>query len=78
MGEFFHAEMDTTVMGYIRCAREVVAGMCVQGRGRTVNVCGLSARQTGNAVGNCISPKSRAINGDTIAVGGGTPRSIHC
>ncbi|MEO7852617.1 MAG: SDR family oxidoreductase, partial [Rubrivivax sp.] len=23
-GEYFHAEMDTKVMGYIRCAREVV------------------------------------------------------
>ena len=52
-------------MGYIRCAREVVAGMRVQGC-RTVNVSGLAARQTGNAVGNSSSPKSRAIHGDTI------------
>ena len=51
-GEFFHAEMDTKVMGYIRCAREVVAGMRVQGWGRIVNVSGLAARQTGNAVGS--------------------------
>ncbi|MDB5999096.1 MAG: hypothetical protein JWP52_795 [Rhizobacter sp.] len=156
-GEYFHAEMDTKVMGYIRCAREVVDGMRAQGWGRIVNVSGLAARQTGNAVGSmrnvavaaltknmadelgpsginvCVvhpgltrtertaplvaaraadqgvaasaieekmagansikhlvdaseiadvvaflcSPKSRAINGDAIAVGGGTPGSIH-
>jgi NAD(P)-dependent dehydrogenase (short-subunit alcohol dehydrogenase family) len=51
-GAFFHAEMDTKVMGYIRCAREVAAGMRAQGWGRIVNVSGLAARQTGNAVGS--------------------------
>ena len=30
-GDFFHAEMDTKVMGYIRCARAVVPGMRAQG-----------------------------------------------
>jgi NAD(P)-dependent dehydrogenase (short-subunit alcohol dehydrogenase family) len=154
---YFHAEMDTKVMGYIRCARAVVAGMRAQGWGRIVNVSGLAARQTGHAVGSIrnvavaaltknladelgpegiqvtvvhpgltrtertaplvaaraaaagvapetieaqmaatnsiqhlvdadevayvvaflCSPKSRAINGDAIAVGGGAPRSIH-
>jgi NAD(P)-dependent dehydrogenase (short-subunit alcohol dehydrogenase family) len=156
-GAYFHAEMDTKVMGYLRCAREVAAGMRVRGWGRIVNVSGLAARQTGNpvgsmrnvavaaltknladelgpsgiqvtvvhpgvtrtertapliaeraaaqglsvdaveaqmAAGNSIrhlvdasevayvvaflcSPKSRAINGDAIAVGGGAPRAIH-
>jgi len=156
-GEFFHAELDTKVMGYIRCAREVVGGMQAQGWGRIVNVSGLAARQTGNTVGSIrnvavaaltknmadefgpaginvtvvhpgltrtertaplvaaraaaqgvsaqtveaqmaagnsiqhlvdasevayvvvflCSPKSRAINGDAIAVGGGAPRTIH-
>jgi NAD(P)-dependent dehydrogenase (short-subunit alcohol dehydrogenase family) len=156
-GAYFHAEMDTKVMGYIRCAREVVPGMRANGWGRIVNISGLGARQTGNAVGsmrniavaaltknladelggaginvtvvhpgltrtertaplvaaraaaqgvspqaveeqmaagNAInhlvdasevadvvaflcSPKSRAIHGDAIAVGGGTPRAIH-
>jgi len=155
--EFFHAEMDVKVMGYIRCAREVVAGMRARGWGRIVNVSGLAARQAGSAVGSMrniaiaaltknmadelgpagiqvtvvhpgltrtertapliaqraaargvsaqvvedemaagnsirhlvdatevaqvitflCSPKSRAINGDAIAVGGGAPRSIH-
>lgn len=156
-GDFFHAELDTKVMGYIRCAREVVAGMRAQGWGRIVHVSGLAARQAGNTVGSIrnvavaalaknmadelgpdgiqvtvvhpgltrtertapliearaaqrgltpaeveaemaagnsirhlvdasevadvvaflCSPRSRAINGDAIAVGGGAPRAIH-
>ena len=156
-GEHFHAEMDTKVMGYLRCAREVAPGMQAQGWGRIVNISGLGARQTGNAVGSMrniavaaltknladelgpqginvtvvhpgltrtertaplvaeraaaqgvlpqaieaqmaagnsiqrivdasevanvvvflCSPKSRAINGDAVAAGGGAPRSIH-
>ena len=156
-GSYFHAEMDTKVMGYLRCAREVAPGMQKQGWGRIVNISGLGARQTGNAVGSMrniavaaltknladelgpqginvtvvhpgltrtertaplvaaraaaqgvppqaveeqmaagnsirrivdasevanvvvflCSPKSRAINGDAIAAGGGAPRSIH-
>jgi len=156
-GDFFHAEMDTKVMGYIRCAREVAEGMRAKGWGRIVNISGLAARQSGNAVGSMrnvavaaltknladelgpsgiqvtvvhpgltrtertapliaarareqgvaeaaveaqmaagnsiehlvdaeevafvvaflCSPRSRAINGDAIAAGGGTPRSIH-
>jgi len=156
-GEFFHRELDVKVMGYIRCAREVVPGMRSAGWGRIVNVSGLAARQSGSAVGSMrnvavaaltknmadelgpagiqvtvvhpgltrtertaplvaaqaaasgrsasdveremaeansirhlvdarevadvvaflCSPRSRAINGDAIAVGGGAPRSIH-
>jgi len=154
---YFHAEMDTKVMGYLRCAREVAPGMRAEGWGRIVLISGLAARQTGNpvgsmrniavaalgknladelgphginvnvvhpgltrtertaplvaararaqgldesevlaqmAAGNSIrhlvdaaevadvvaflcSPRSRAINGDVIAAGGGAPRSIH-
>jgi len=153
----FHAEMDTKVMGYLRCAREVAPGMQAGGWGRIVNVSGLGARTTGNTVGSMrnvavaaltknladelgphginvtvvhpgttrtertaglvaaraaaqgltaqevearmaatnsirhlvdasevahvvaflCSPLSRAINGDAIAVGGGTPNTIH-
>jgi NAD(P)-dependent dehydrogenase (short-subunit alcohol dehydrogenase family) len=49
---FFHAELDTKVMGYIRCAREVAPGMQALGWGRIVNISGLAARSTGNAVGS--------------------------
>jgi NAD(P)-dependent dehydrogenase (short-subunit alcohol dehydrogenase family) len=48
----FQAEMDTKVMGYLRCAREVAPGMKAAGWGRIVLVSGLAARQTGNAVGS--------------------------
>lgn len=155
--EFFHGEMDTKVMGYLRCARELVPHMQAQAWGRIINISGLAARQTGNTVGSMrnvavaamtknladelgpnginvvvvhpgftrtertqtlfearaaaqgvsvndierqaaesnsikrvvtaadvaavvtflASPKSIAINGDVIAVGGGAPRSIH-
>ena len=156
-GAYFHAEMDTKVMGYVRCAREVAEGMRASGWGRIVNISGMAARQTGNAVGSMrniavvaltknladelgpfginvtvvhpgltrtertaplvaaraaaqgvapqaveeqmaagnsirhlvdarevadvvaflCSPRSRAINGDVIAAGGGAPRGIH-
>jgi NAD(P)-dependent dehydrogenase (short-subunit alcohol dehydrogenase family) len=51
-GTFFHTEMDIKVMGYIRCAREVIAGMRASGWGRIVNISGLAARQAGSAVGS--------------------------
>ena len=153
----FQREMDTKVMGYIRCARHAAPHMRQQGWGRIINISGLAARQAGNTVGSIrnvavaamtknladelgpfginvtvvhpgvtrtertaallearaqaqgtsveaierslasgnsikrlvdaaevahvvaflASPKSIAINGDAIAVGGGAPRSIH-
>lgn len=51
-GSFFQRELDIKVMGYIRCAREVVDGMRACGWGRIVNISGLAARQTGNTVGS--------------------------
>lgn len=154
---YFHSELDTKVMGYIRCAREVTPAMRANGWGRIINISGLAARSTGNTVGSIrnvalsalsknmadelgpsginvnvvhpgltrtertasmvaekakeqgitveaveaqlasrnsirhmptaaevadvvvflCSPRARAINGDTIAVGGGMPNSIH-
>ena len=51
-GEFFHAELDTKVMGYIRCARQAAPGMRASGWGRIVNISGLAARQSGNVIGS--------------------------
>ena len=51
-GDFYHAEMNTKVMGYIRTAKAVVGGMQANGWGRIVNISGLAARQTGNTVGS--------------------------
>ncbi|WP_372387385.1 SDR family oxidoreductase [Xanthomonas axonopodis] len=51
-GGFLFGEVDTKVMGYIRCAREVVPAMRAAGWGRIVHISGLAARQTGNTVGS--------------------------
>ena len=45
-------EQTRRAVAYIRCAREVVSGMQANGWGRIVNISGLAARQTGNAVGS--------------------------
>lgn len=46
------AEVNTKVMGYLRCAREVAPLMAARGWGRIVNVSGLAARQAGSAIGS--------------------------
>src|SRR5687768_4233591 len=51
-GAFYHREMDIKVMGYLRCAREVAPHMRAQRWGRIINISGLAARQSGNAVGS--------------------------
>ncbi|MEO8543410.1 MAG: SDR family oxidoreductase [Burkholderiaceae bacterium] len=51
-GTFFHSELDTKVMGYIRCAQQVADGMRKSGWGRIVNISGMAARQSGNTVGS--------------------------
>lgn len=48
----FAEEMNTKVMGYLRCAREAAPHMAKQGWGRIINVSGLAARQTGSAIGS--------------------------
>ena len=45
-------EVNTKVMGYLRCAREVAPSMIAQQWGRIVNVSGLAARQTGSIIGS--------------------------
>jgi NAD(P)-dependent dehydrogenase (short-subunit alcohol dehydrogenase family) len=48
----FDDEMHTKVLGYLRCAREVVPSMRQNGWGRIVNVSGLAARGTGTILGS--------------------------
>ena len=50
--EIFTGEMNTKVLGYLRCVRAVVPSMKENGWGRIINISGLAARQTGNAVGS--------------------------
>jgi NAD(P)-dependent dehydrogenase (short-subunit alcohol dehydrogenase family) len=46
----FWDDVNVKVMGSLRCMREAVPYMKAQGWGRIVNVSGLGARQSGNAV----------------------------
>jgi NAD(P)-dependent dehydrogenase (short-subunit alcohol dehydrogenase family) len=46
------AEVETKVLGYLRCARAVAPLMAAQGWGRIVNVSGLNARSSGSLVGS--------------------------
>jgi NAD(P)-dependent dehydrogenase (short-subunit alcohol dehydrogenase family) len=45
-------EMETKVLGYLRCARAVAPHMAAAGWGRIVNVSGLNARVSGSLVGS--------------------------
>jgi NAD(P)-dependent dehydrogenase (short-subunit alcohol dehydrogenase family) len=45
-------EVETKVLGYLRCARAVAPLMAAQGWGRIINVSGLNARQAGSLVGS--------------------------
>jgi NAD(P)-dependent dehydrogenase (short-subunit alcohol dehydrogenase family) len=45
------AEIETKVLGYLRCARAVAPYLVEQGWGRIINVSGLAARQSGNTFG---------------------------
>ena len=44
-------EVDTKVLGYLRCARAVAPHLIAQGHGRIVNVSGYNARRTGSIAG---------------------------
>ena len=50
--ELFRDEMNTKVMGYLRCAREVAPHMVRRGWGRIISISGLAARSTGTAIGS--------------------------
>jgi NAD(P)-dependent dehydrogenase (short-subunit alcohol dehydrogenase family) len=45
-------EVETKVLGYLRCTRAVAPHMAAAGWGRTVNVSGLNARISGSLVGS--------------------------
>ena len=45
-------ELETKVLGYLRCARAVAPFMVEQGWGRIINVSGLAARQAHSIVGS--------------------------
>ena len=79
-GDFFQREMDIKVMGYLRCAREVVPHMKKAGWGRIVNISGLAARQTGNTVGSMRNVAVAAMTknlADELGPPASTSRVVH-
>ena len=78
--DFYHAEMDVKVMGYIRVARAVAPGMKAAGWGRIINISGLAARQTGNAVGSMRNVSVAALTknlGDELGPFGINVNVVH-
>jgi NAD(P)-dependent dehydrogenase (short-subunit alcohol dehydrogenase family) len=45
-------ELETKVLGYLRCARAVAPQMTERGWGRIINISGLNARRTGSVSGS--------------------------
>lgn len=78
--DYFHAELDTKVMGYIRCARAAAPAMLANGWGRIVNISGLAARQSGNAVGSIRNVAVAALTknlADELGPGGINVTVVH-
>jgi NAD(P)-dependent dehydrogenase (short-subunit alcohol dehydrogenase family) len=50
--DVLRAEIETKVLGYLRCARAFAPGMSSRGWGRIINVSGLAARMSGSVFGS--------------------------
>jgi NAD(P)-dependent dehydrogenase (short-subunit alcohol dehydrogenase family) len=50
--EAFNEDINTKVLGYLRCARAVTPIMKQRGWGRIINISGLASRSSGSAVGS--------------------------
>jgi NAD(P)-dependent dehydrogenase (short-subunit alcohol dehydrogenase family) len=50
--DYFRGELESKVLGYLRCARAVAPFMQAQGWGRIVNISGLNARKANSLVGS--------------------------
>jgi NAD(P)-dependent dehydrogenase (short-subunit alcohol dehydrogenase family) len=55
------SEIETKVLGYLRCARAVAPYMIDQGWGRIINISGLAARQSGQPFGSVRNVAVAAI-----------------
>ena len=59
--ELLWEDVDTKVMGYLRCAREAAPYMIERGWGRIINISGMAARQTGSTIGSIRNVSVSAI-----------------
>ncbi|XXY31469.1 SDR family NAD(P)-dependent oxidoreductase [Sorangium sp. So ce233] len=80
-------DINIKVVGYLRTARAVAPHLIANGWGRIINIGGLAVRKT---VGRIVdarevawvvtflaSPRSVAINGDSVVAGGGSVGPIY-
>src|ERR1039457_2297823 len=69
------AEIETKVLGYLRCPRAVAPHMSAQGWGRIINISGLAARQTGSVFGSIrhVAPGGTAVARGVPAAALGAP-----
>lgn len=65
--DYFLDEMNTKVMGYLRCVQAVAPFMIRDGWGRIVNVSGLAARSTGAIVGSARNIAVTALTANLAA-----------
>lgn len=80
--EEFRYHIDVKLLGYVRCAREVVPHMREKGWGRIVNVAGMTARivtdyrMTNGIVNSAVSNFSKHLS-EQVAKDGITVNTIH-
>jgi NAD(P)-dependent dehydrogenase (short-subunit alcohol dehydrogenase family) len=73
-------EVETKVLGYLRCARAVAPHMVAAGWGRIVNVSGLNARTSGSLVGSVRNVAVAAMTknlADELGPAGVTVTVVH-
>jgi len=73
-------ELETKVLGYLRCARAVAPHMVAAGWGRIVNVSGLNARTSGSLVGSVRNVAVAAMTknlADELGPAGVTVTVVH-
>jgi NAD(P)-dependent dehydrogenase (short-subunit alcohol dehydrogenase family) len=59
--ENFLEQMNVKVLGYTRCARAAAPHLKANGWGRIINISGLAARQSGNAIGSMRNVAVQAL-----------------
>lgn len=73
-------EIETKVLGYLRCIRAVAPHMIATGWGRIVNIAGLAARRTGSLVGTVRNVSVAAMTknlADELGPAGITVNVVH-
>ena len=78
--EEFLDDINVKVLGYLRCAREVVPSMLQAGWGRIINIGGMAARSSGNIVGsvrNCGVTSLGKNLADELAGSGVNVTTVH-